>query len=175
MIRKSLLCQDLPDPPPDVDSTPPDPDGKLTTRERFDEHRESGVCARCHNMIDPIGFGLEHYDAFGRFRALEAGKPVDASGKIVGTTDIDGDFIGAVELAQKLAGSRQVRACYVRQWFRYSLGRHETEDDACTLRALESHFEESGRDVRALLLALPTTDAFRLRRAEGAATAHNVR
>lgn len=169
LIRRRLLCQDLPDPPPDVDSTPPDPDGKLTTRERFEEHRLNGVCSGCHKLIDPIGFGFERYDAIGQYRTHDAGKPVDATGTIVKAGDLDGDFDGAVELARKLAASTQVRACYVRQWFRYALGRLETEGDACTLRALEDHFDRSGRDVRALLLALPTTAAFRYRRLDHAA------
>jgi hypothetical protein len=163
LIRRHVLCQDLPDPPPDVDSTPPDPDARLTTRERFEEHRESGVCGRCHKLIDPIGFGFEAYDAIGRFRQTENDKPVDATGTIVGTDDLDGDFDGAVDLARRLAGSRQVRRCYVRQWFRFALGREESEADACSLDALDRRFEASGGDIRELLLSLPTTDAFRHR------------
>jgi hypothetical protein len=145
-----------------VNNNPPDPDPKLTTRERFEEHRLDGVCGSCHRLIDPLGFAFEHYDAIGRYQEQDNGHPIDATGEIKGAGALDGPFDGAIELAHKLAGSREVRACYVRQWFRYALGRRETAADACSLRALEQTFEESGHDVRALLLALPTTDSFRL-------------
>ncbi len=163
MVRKNLLCQDLPDPPPDVNNNPPDPDPKLTTRERFEEHRLDGVCGGCHKLIDPIGFGFENYDAVGQYRERENGNPIDATGELIEAGDVGGAFDGAVQLANKLAKSKKVQTCYVKQWFRYALGRMETEADACSLKTAEDEFERSGRDVRALLLVLPTTDSFRMR------------
>jgi hypothetical protein len=157
-VRERLLCESLPEPPPDVDTTPPTVDPNATTRERFDQHSSDPTCAACHSLIDPIGFGLEHYDGIGRWRAMDGGVPVDASGEIVGMDD--GTFDGAIELSKKLAGSEQVRACFVDTWFTYAYGRAPVEDDGCTTDELALAFEDAERDVRSLLVALTRTEAF---------------
>lgn len=162
VVLTELLCQPPPPPPPDVNATPPDPQPGATTREIFEQQTAEPYCAGCHKLINGIGLGFEGYDGIGAFRELENGLPVDESGEVVGT-DVAGPFDGAVELAHKLAESEQVRDCVATQWFRFSLGRLEGEADACTLDALRQSFADSGHDVRALMLALVTTDAFRYR------------
>ncbi len=164
-LRERILCQELPSPPPTVDQTPPDPDPRLTTRERFKEHTEAPTCAECHVKIDGLGFGLENYDHLGRFRAMESGVAIDASGDIAEAIDpgIEGPFDGPIELGQRLAQSPQVQACVVTQWYRYTMGRLETADDACSLRQVTDAFAASGGDLRRLLVALTTSDAFRFR------------
>jgi hypothetical protein len=166
-VREQLFCTILPPPPDNVEVRPPDLDPKLTTRERFARHSQDPLCAGCHQLMDPIGLGFESYDAVGKFRATENGKPVDASGTITGT-DIDGGFVGAVELGKKLAGSAQVRACVVKQWFRFGYGRSETPQDLCSMETLKAMFAGGKNDVRELLVALTQTDAFMFRRAGGA-------
>lgn len=74
-LRENILCQEVPDPPSGMDITPPEPDPRLTTRQRFAEHRQSPACNGCHALIDPLGFGLESYDAIGRWRTHETGYP----------------------------------------------------------------------------------------------------
>ncbi|WP_437962740.1 DUF1592 domain-containing protein (plasmid) [Sorangium sp. So ce119] len=172
-VRQSLLCQ-IPPPPPDVVPEPPTVDPTKTTREQFSQHVSDPGCRSCHALLDPIGFGFEHYDALGRWRDAENGIPVDASGELT-QTDVDGPFDGAVELAHRLADSEQVRACVVKQWFRFGHGRAEQGEDACSLSQATQAFEASGYNIKALLVALTQTDAFRYRRvivapsAEGAA------
>lgn len=163
VIRQNLFCQMLPPPPPDVDDVPPDPDPNATTRERFDQHTSDPSCAGCHNLIDPIGFGLENYDGIGAFRTMEGDLAVDASGELIGT-DVDGPFDGGVQLAQRLIQSQTVRTCVTRQWFRFALGRGEVAEDNCTMDRLLESFESSGSDVRVLLRELVLSDAFRYRR-----------
>ncbi|RYZ06751.1 MAG: DUF1592 domain-containing protein [Myxococcales bacterium] len=165
-VRKNLLCTELPDPPMNVNATPPAPDPKATTRQRFEQHRADPSCVGCHQLLDPIGVGFESYDAIGRYRSSENGLPIDASGQLVGAGDASGDFSSAVELAQRLSTSADVRACLQKQWFRFSLGRFEAAADACSLQQLASAFETSGHDVRALLLALVTSDSFRYRKVQ---------
>lgn len=114
-------------------------------------------------MLDPIGFGFEHYDALGRWRDRENGIPIDASGELT-QTDVDGPFDGAVELAHRLAASEQVRACVVKQWFRFGHGRAEQSADRCSLAQATEAFEASNYNIKALLVALTQTDAFRYRR-----------
>ena len=86
--------------------------------------------------------------------------PVDASGEVNSTVDIDGPYEGGPALAMKLAGSSQVRDCAPTQWLRYAMGRHETDADACTLVALREAFATSGGNLRELMVALTQTDAF---------------
>ena len=159
-VRRQLLCTTPPPPPDDVDITPPEVDPGATTRERYSQHRADPACSGCHQLMDPVGFGFENFDATGRWRTTENGLPVDASGQLIGT-DVDGTFIGVRELGDRLASSEVVTDCIVTQWFRFGYGRTESyELDACTLDDLKLRFAEADHDVRELLVALTQTDAF---------------
>jgi hypothetical protein len=162
-VRDRFLCSPPPPPPATINVTPPEFDPTVSTRERFALHRTDPACSGCHQMMDPLGLGLENFDAVGRYRSEEAGKPVDASGEIFGTDDINGPFNGAVELAGKLASSSMTRSCMVKQWFRYSYGRGEAQIDACSLDALGRALTASNGNLRDLLLRLTQTDAFQYR------------
>ena len=163
-VRERLFCTTPPPPPQNIIIRPPDLDPRLTTRQRFDQHTSDMTCSGCHQLLDPIGFGFEHYDGMGRWRDTEGGQPVDGSGTLAGT-DVDGDFDGAVQLAGKLAQSTEVQVCYATQWFRFGYGRGETDADACSLHDLATTFVAAQGDVRELVVALTQTDAFRYRRA----------
>lgn len=163
-VLRNVMCVAMPDPPPNVDNVPPDPKPGATTRERFAAHETIASCAVCHKSIDGIGMGFEAYDGVGAFRTTDEGKAVDATGTIVGAPEIAGPFDGAVQLAGKLAGSKQVQQCVARQWFRFALGRLENASDGCSLQATFDAFEASRHDVRALLAAIATSDAFRYRK-----------
>ena len=93
IVRRRLLCQDVPPPPPDVLAQPPGGGNELTTRAKYEAHRRDPSCSACHQFIDPLGFGFENFDAIGRYRTKEGAHDVDASGEVVGT-DVDGPFIG---------------------------------------------------------------------------------
>jgi len=163
-VRERLLCDLLPPPPNNIVIKPPDIKPGSTSRERFAQHTKDATCRQCHQLMDPIGFGFEHYDGLGKYRTEEAGKPIDASGEFVLADDLDGTFVGVPELAKKLGTSKQVANCVVTQWFRYGYGRTEMGEDACTLDRLRKTFDASGHDVRELLVQLALTDAFRYRR-----------
>lgn len=166
LLRENFLCTQLPPPPMDADNVPPDPKPGATTRERFAEHTSNPACAGCHVLIDGLGFGLEGYDGIGAHRAMEEGNPVDVSGEIVGTTDIDGPFQGGVELARRLASSEQVRDCVAEQWFHYALGRATTQDDACTREKMTEAFISSDQNIRELIKSIVLSDSFRFRATE---------
>ena len=160
-VRQRLLCVPIPDPDMNVMGLFPDIDPtNLTTRQYFEEHVKNPACSGCHDLMDPIGFGFEHYDAVGAWRALEKGKPVDASGSLDGAGSVDGDYNGAVELADKLAHSTELSDCLASQWFRYGAGRAEGDEDSCSLGLARARLTTSGGDLRELLLALTETDAF---------------
>ncbi|MDC0670157.1 DUF1592 domain-containing protein [Nannocystis radixulma] len=165
-VLARLLCVPPAPPPANVNTNPPDegePGQPKTNRERYAKHTAQADCASCHTTIDGVGFGFEHYDALGRWRDLDNGEPVDASGELIGT-DIDGTFDGAIELSEKLATSTQAHDCVVSQVYRYALGRGTGAADLCSLDDLRAQFAEASGDMRALLLAVVASDAFRTRR-----------
>ena len=162
-VREQLLCQALPSPPANLVIVPPDLDSSKTTREQFEEIGANPDCASCHTLMNPIGFGFEHYDAMGIWRDTQNDKPIDATGEIVGSDDAGGPFDGAPELAQKLVGSDDVAKCVASQWFRFTYNRTVTADDACNMDPLNEAFAASGYDIRELLVALTQTHTFLVR------------
>ncbi|WP_434421521.1 DUF1592 domain-containing protein [Nannocystis pusilla] len=163
-VRERLLCQVVPPPPDNVDITPPEVDPNLPTRERFKQHSTDPSCSGCHSMMDPIGFGFEHFDGIGRWREVEAGQPIDATGEILGGTT-KGTFDGVPELASLLVDSPEVERCMTLQWFRYAYGRADAKEDACTIDDLTRQFAGSGRRIQDLIVALTQSEAFLFRRA----------
>jgi Protein of unknown function (DUF1592)/Protein of unknown function (DUF1588)/Protein of unknown function (DUF1587)/Protein of unknown function (DUF1595)/Protein of unknown function (DUF1585) len=163
-VRESLLCQFLPPPPANLVITPPEVDANSTTRQRFAKHSADPVCAGCHGQMDPVGLGFEHFDPSGRWRDMENGLPIDATGNLI-LTDVDGAFDGAAALADKLASSEQVADCMMKEWTRFALGRSETTEDACTLERTKTKFAGADHDIKQLVLALTQTDAFLYRKA----------
>jgi hypothetical protein len=161
-VREFLFCQPPP-PPPDVVPEAPNVDETQTTREQFSQHSEDQLCEGCHRLMDPIGFGFEHFDGIGRYRETEwAGLEIDARGEL-NNTDVDGPYDGVVELAERLSGSDQVKSCVVTQWFRFAYGRSETDADSCSMQDVHAAFVAADYDIKELIVALTLTDAFRYR------------
>jgi hypothetical protein len=164
-VREQLMCDTLPLPPNDLVIEPPELDPNKTTKEQFEEIGANPACSGCHALMNPIGFIFEHYDGIGVWRDQQNGKDIDASGEVVLTEDIDGNYDGAVELADALAESTQVQECVSSQWFRFAYNRTVTPDDACSLEQLNQVFADSGFDIKTLLVELKQTNAFLYRRA----------
>jgi hypothetical protein len=163
-VRARLLCQTLPLPPADVDTTPPGLDPTLTTRARFQRHSSDPKCQGCHKLIDPVGFGFERYDGVGAYRAQEAGADIDASGKLIGLEDL-GDaselpFSGPLELGKILSTSPNAQACVARQLYRFARGGENGGKDACAISKLQGAFRESGFDLQRLLLEVVRGKSF---------------
>lgn len=159
-VRDRLLCSPPPPPPANVDTKLPEPDGTATTRQRLEQHRSNPSCRGCHELLDPVGLGFEHYDAVGLWRDKDAGKPVDATGKITSAGDADGTFDGAIELASKLAGSEAVQGCFAKQFFHFAFARGETDDDACTLDALTVALSGNESTFARFIATVTQTDPF---------------
>lgn len=158
VVYEQVYCGVQPPPPGDLDITLPPLDDSLSTRERLARHTQDPLCSGCHQRLDPVGFGFEHYDPIGAWRDTEGdGVPIDASGVLV-YGDAAGPFDGALELSALLADDAGVRSCFVTQWFRSAWGREPGPADTCSVEALEEAFADG--DVLELLRALPTTDAF---------------
>ena len=162
-VREALLCQQLPSPPANIPA-PPEVTAGVSTRERAAQHEVDPTCSGCHQLLDPIGFGFENFNTVGRYRTQDGGKPVDASGNVAGTRDMDGPFNGVVELGKKLAASGEVKECVTRQWFRYALNRFEQPVDGCSMKSVLDSFDAAGQDLSSLPQAIVQTDAFLYRR-----------
>jgi Protein of unknown function (DUF1592)/Protein of unknown function (DUF1588)/Protein of unknown function (DUF1587)/Protein of unknown function (DUF1595)/Protein of unknown function (DUF1585) len=160
LVRESLLCYELRPPPANVSTELPSMTVARTARERFAQHSADKMCFGCHRLMDDIGFGFENFDGIGRFRTTENGQPIDASSTLV-NTDNDGAFVGPKGLGQRLVNSKEARACYVTQWFRFAYGRGSVDADACTMERLNEAFEKSDGNILALLQTLTQADAFR--------------
>jgi hypothetical protein len=169
LVRERLLCNDLPPPPPGVVNAPPEIRPGQSTRERYAMHTADPACAGCHALIDPIGWGFEHYDAIGRWRADDDGVAVDASGEITGATAEPIVFDGASELAAGLAVAPEIRACYAHQWSTYVLG-GVVEDPglACMAEAVDAGLADAEGRLDAAVLALVATPGFTTRRDDDA-------
>ena len=175
-VREQFLCQEVPPPPPNVDTNlPPFDEAKpRNNRQRMSAHATNPVCANCHNLIDPIGFGLERYDAIGERRekqkllffpaghggAGRRAKPnevlldVDTTARVAGIAN--SDFTSARQLGELLARAPQCQECIVKQVFRYMAGRSLTPADRPALnRALEA-FRKSDFNFKSILVSLTT-------------------
>jgi len=139
LVRERLLCQDLPEPPANLETAAPQERDDQTTRERYAAHSEQPECAVCHELMDPIGFALEHHDGVGRWRDRDGGGSIDASGAITRSLATDADFVGGAELAQVLAGSDEVEACLRQQWTRWAFGSDELALDCAERDLAELH------------------------------------
>jgi hypothetical protein len=151
-ILNRILCTIIPPPPPNVVPELPPPDPTKTLREQMAIHRADPSCATCHARMDPLGFAFEHFDGAGKYRADDGGHLIDASGSI----ELDGEsveFRDATELAEELAGSRDARACFARQWLRYALDRFEQNDDRAAVGELISFYEDA-TDTKALIVQI---------------------
>ncbi|HET8937037.1 MAG TPA: DUF1592 domain-containing protein [Polyangiales bacterium] len=156
-IRENLLCQAIPPPPNNVDtSLPANTRDAMTARQRLTAHREDPSCAGCHTLMDPIGLALENFDGIGAFRERENNLTIDASGELDGKT-----FADARGLAAAIAADPNATSCFVRTLFRYARGALEQASEASRIAALDQAFGASGYRTTELMLAIVKDPAFR--------------
>jgi hypothetical protein len=156
-VNLALLCKVIPPPPPGVDTTlPPLADPNASIRERLEFHRSNPACATCHNLMDPIGLGLEHFDGLGRYRATDNGRAIDASGVINGAP-----FENAAELGARLREDPVAEACFVSKVYAHAQGRSPGAVDRAALAELTTAFGLDGHRADRLLVALVSSEAFR--------------
>ena len=116
-IARSVLGRSLRPPPEAVTPVPPQLQPDLTTRERVSLQTKAESCQSCHSMINSLGFTLEHFDAVGRFRNEELGKPVVSTGSYRTRTGDVAQFNGVRDLAGYLVNSPETHAAFVEQLF----------------------------------------------------------
>ena len=158
-LRETLLCQEVPPPPPDVDfSVLNNPDAHYPTqRDRVIAHLENPSCAGCHLIMDPIGLGLENFDGEGRQRLRENGALIDASGSLDGV-----DFEDAAGLAQALRQNPALPKCLVERLYDYSVGgpAAASRERVAFLKYVNQEFSEYEYRLHDLLRTIALSDAF---------------
>lgn len=170
-VLRQVLCEPIAPPPPGVNTSVIEPmpgEAPKTMRDRLNETHVSASCKGCHTVIDDVGFGFQAYDGVGKWRAKEAGAPVNATGNVSGAGDADGAFDGAIQLSQRLAKSARVQGCFAGKWYGYALARSPQDGDACAVDDLGKAFAASGGDMKELLVSIVKSAAFRKHRAEEA-------
>ena len=174
-IRREILCHDLPFAPVSteaVNTSPPEPDETVTTRELFDVHTSPSRCYACHMSFNDIGYAFENYEGDGRYREKEM-KGTEQSPLFLDITTagvlegIKSRFDGAEipyssrdDLIETLATQQQTKECYATQYFRFSKGYMEADMDSCSLDNLKARFVESGGNIKTLMIEMTQLNAF---------------
>ena len=163
-VLGTLLGTPVPAPPPNVpslDNAGGKKQTQLSLREKLALHRADATCASCHNVIDPIGFALDHYDRIGRWRDVdEKGQPIDASGRTAEGKAFDGIAgFKRLILERKRDFARQTTA----KMLGYALGRSLVDRDDGTIEGIVDQLESDGYKAQTLLEAVVLSTPFRHR------------
>lgn len=169
-VMDELLCATVPPPPPDVNlaAVAMAKEQGLTQRQALEKHRADPKCFTCHTLMDPIGLGLENYDAVGTYRDTDAGHPIDAAGQLPNGQA----FAGAKELARLIANNPEFLRCAAKKLYTYALGRPPATTaghwDEPTLDAMADGLAKSNGSFTTLITQIVGSPTFTSRRGEPA-------
>jgi hypothetical protein len=162
-ILENLLGTPAPVPPPGIDTNlEKDPEAVKATslRQRLEAHRANPVCASCHKIMDPIGFGLENFDLIGGWRERDGRTPVDSSGQFVDGTKLS----GPADLRQALLSrSDAFVTTATEKLFTYALGRPIHHDDMPTVRSIVRRGTGNGYRFSSLVLGVVESAPFQMK------------
>jgi hypothetical protein len=161
-LNLDILCAPLGPPATVIPPLPPLKPGQ-TNRERIST-LTSGCGLACHNeMINPLGFSLEHFDGMGQYREVEnGGLKIDSSGSYA-FSDGRKSFQNAAELMQLMAREQQVHLCYAKKLSSFALQRDIVASDLPWLNKLAARSLPDGGSVKSIVVELIKSDAFRAR------------
>ncbi len=154
-IAQTFLCRTPPNPPDGVITTIP-LDPTKTERQRLDAHRTNESCKACHALFDPLGFGLEHLDSIGKYRATEHDLPIDATGTLDGVA-----FDGAAQMGAAFRQSANAMRCMMNNYYLAANGREDASTDAAQVDALGQTLAAKNYVWRDLVAEFVVSDAFR--------------
>lgn len=160
-ISNFLLCNEIPPPPPGVNTQfPPFDPNKPQTKKQYLEaihHNASDNCKSCHSLMDPFGYAEESYDGIGRFRTKdENGLPIDPSGEVADF----GSFANNTELGKLMHDDPRSMNCIVSNLFRQSMGHKETKGERPAILALQKAFADSGFKLQDAIVEIVSSPAF---------------
>lgn len=154
-ILKNLLAAEPPPPPPDVPALDGVISDSLPIRVRLAKHRENAACASCHNLMDPVGFALENYDAIGRWHA-----EADSRGGFADGSEFDG--VAGLEDALLKRPELFVTAL-TEKLLTYALGRGLPPHDAPAVRKIVAHAKANGWKFSEVIAGIVTSVPFTMR------------
>ncbi|MGV3724573.1 MAG: DUF1592 domain-containing protein [Actinomycetota bacterium] len=162
-VLEEVLGVKVPPPPPNAGGLPAEdaPKAGLTFRQRLEKHREKPECSSCHDRMDPIGFGLENFDAIGRWRTAIGSEPVDASAQMPNGQK----FSGAAELKQiVMARKGDFTRNVTEKMLAYALGRGLEPTDIPTTRGITAALEKEGYRSTVLIREIVKSYPFQYRK-----------
>ena len=161
-VLDNLLGTPPPPPPPNVPALADAPTigAAVPMRERLAQHRANPVCASCHRQMDPVGFALENYDAVGRWRTVEAGAPIDASGTLFDGTEVNG--VADLEAAL-LRRPELFVGTITEKLLTFANGRGVEHDDAPAVRRIVREARAQDYRFSSLVIGVVTSVPFRMR------------
>jgi len=162
-LLETILNAPPPPPPPDVPPLDEQAVGNTgSLRQQLEKHRTNAVCASCHARMDPLGFGLENYDAVGKWRAMDGKFAVDASGELPGGKR----FATPSELKGILKADEEAfTRGLTEKMLTYALGRGLEVTDRAAVREIVERVRKNGYRMSELILGITESVPFRLRRA----------
>ena len=163
-ILENILGTPPPPPPPNTPGLADEPSsGVLTIRERLAEHRANPACASCHDLMDPIGFALENYDALGRWRIFDQGLPIDSSGQLP-----DGHEISSVRDLESgiLARPEMFVGTLVEKLLTFALGRGVESFDGPSVRKIVRDASAADYQFSTLITGIVMSTPFQMRASE---------
>jgi hypothetical protein len=169
-LARGVLGLSLRPPPEAFTPLAPELHPDLTTRERVSLQTQAQTCQPCHAVINPLGFTLEHFDAVGRYRDKENGKPIDASGTYQTKSGALVKFNGVRDLANFLAGSEDAHAAFVEQLFHALVKQPVRAYGPSRLEELRRTFAANGFNVRKLMVEIMAASALQGIAASGSET-----
>jgi hypothetical protein len=155
-VDNMLLCRTIPPPPPGVPPLPAMAPPGSTVRQILSTHRAQPMCASCHSIMDPLGFGMENFDSSGAYRTTDNGQPIDASGALDDKT-----FSNLAELGTALQKNPVTGPCLVSNFYQNALGRAPVAVDNNAINQLAGQFSTAGNRIDQLLVNLVASDGFR--------------
>ncbi|MDB5349233.1 MAG: cytochrome c [Planctomycetota bacterium] len=158
-ISRSVLGRSLRPPPEAVAPLAPDLHAGLSTRDRVTLQTSPAACMTCHGRLNPLGFGLEHFDAVGRFREDEKGKPIDSTGIYETLSGGSVPFSGARELAGLLAASEETHTAFVEELFHTVVKQPIRAFGPRALSDLRRSFAANGFNIRKLIVEMIASTA----------------
>ena len=160
-VLENLLADAPPPALPDVPQLDSQEELKGTLRERMEQHRADPNCAACHYKMDAIGFALENFDAFGRYRESDDGVRIDS----LGTLPSGDEFSNAAELQTLIADKQrqQFVRCLVEKLFIYAIGRGPQSSDDCLIEEIAKQAVQQNYRFSDIIMAIVGSQAFQSR------------
>jgi hypothetical protein len=158
-VLDNLLGTPPPAAPPGVPELKDKKELQGTLRQRMEQHRQDPACAACHQLMDPLGFALENFDAVGRWREQDEGTPIDAKGELPGGLQVDG-VLSLRKLLREKYQDRFVRSL-IEKTMTYALGRGLDYYDLCAVEKIESELKRNDYRFSTMIFEILRSDAFR--------------